>query len=158
MPRPRKIADDFDLMQFTNEHFNTPALHTRLSGNTKDRRRVMSWNWGMHQFDPVVIWDVLNGRKPTRGVNYHKEGSWDVTRVVRAWMTMLENHPKEPSMLQLGLLNRIRSLHRELACLHPEFYGVAVPKAKRKPAPELEALDEVDENDPLILQMTAADQ
>lgn len=154
MARPRKIADDFDLMRFTDEHFNTPVMHCRWSGNNKERRQDLAINWGMHQFDPVVIWDVLNGRKPTRGAYYHKDGSWDVARVIKTWMDMLENHPKQPSILQLGLTNRIRNLHRSLACLHPEFTGCHTPRnEKRKPAPEMEALEEADEDDPLLRQM-----
>ena len=168
--RPRKIVDDIDLFRWYQQHHNTPAMETRHvdgkklknnDGTVAERRASV---WFMHQFDPVIIWQALKNVKPDSLRLYHQPNSWDLYRIIRTQIEMLEDDSETSKggarvspATKLAILDRLREFHRIGSAMHAEFLQSGLKPRTQRDSVEVpdmsEPLESEEIEDPIILKM-----
>ncbi len=143
-----------ELVEFFVAAKDTPKLHHPHRSGAPDVQRQATI-WFMHQFDPVAIWRALQGQSPSPDDKMHKNGAWDVTRVIRELSAIAEDDrvddkgkPVTTANARMQALDRLREYHGLIAGCHHEFL---VDSGRKMP----EAAGSTVEDDPLLLQLQA---
>ena len=91
--RPRKFVDEIDLYRWVQKNVGTETMETGAVGHPHGERKYRERQatvWGLHQFDPVVLAEALKGEAPSRGRMWHQPKSWDLYRIVRTYVAVVE--------------------------------------------------------------------
>jgi hypothetical protein len=91
--RPRKIVEEIDLYRWVQKNINTDTMETGAMQLPHDCHKYLERRatvWGLHQFDPVVLAEALKGEAPSRGRMFHQPKSWDLYRIVRTYIAVVE--------------------------------------------------------------------
>ena len=141
-----------ELVEFFVAAKDTPKLHHPHRSGAPDVQRQATI-WFMHQFDPVAIWRALQGQSPSSEDKMHKNGAWDVTRVIRELIAIAQDDrvddkgkPVTTANARMQALDRLREYHGLIAGCHLEFL-----EASGRKMPGL-AVSEV-ETDPIVLSL-----
>ena len=126
MKRSKAVIDS-ELVEFFVAAKNTPKLrHPHRSGAPDVQRQATIW--GLHQYDPTAVWRALQGQSSPADDKMHKEGAWDVTRVIRVLIAIAQDDrlddkgkPVTTANAKMQALDRLREYHGLIASCHPEF-------------------------------------
>ena len=141
-----------ELVEFFVAAKETPKLHHPHRSGAPDVQRQATL-WGLHQFDPTAIWRALQGQSPSSDDKMHKNGAWDVTRVIRELIAIAKDDrvddkgkPVTTANAKMQALDRLREYHGLIAGCHLEFLEVSGRKIP-------DFADSEVETDPIVLSL-----
>ena len=166
--RPRKIVDDVDLFRWYSKNRGKSSMEMcddtgrrafkNFDGSLAERRATI---WCLHQFDPVIIWEAMTGKPVSAKRLYHQPDSWDLYRIIRKQIEMLEDDteivkgaPRVSTATKLAITDRLREFHRIAASAHKEFLLSTLRPRTERDGPDVpESNEDEDVVDPIILKM-----
>ena len=152
MGKLNSTVTDRELFEWYAANKNTPATSHTYRGGKPDTLR-QSTIWSMRQFDPLIVWQALQGIEPKRE-RTDRPGQWDLFRVIRAYVAIIEDErvdkngkPVVTAQAKLSALEQVRRFMQHAAAAHMDF---ALGRSCKLPA-------EAEIPDPILLKLQAAE-